>query len=120
MCACVYVKKEEKDLKIPLTNCLFRDILYGRKDYSYLEVPVMVAKFGKCADNMTKEEMSLWLRNIENKPLKKAMLEIIDFYDCARIDEKMLIEDCLGSIGFLKETFCAVAEEESVREEKDQ
>lgn len=79
----------------------------------------MVAKFGKCADNMTREEMSLWLRNIENKSLKEAMLEIIDFYDCARIDEKTLIEDCLGSIEFLKETFCAVAEEGSVREEKD-
>lgn len=79
----------------------------------------MVTKFGKCADNLNREEMSLWLRNIENKSLKEAMLEIIDFYDCARIDEKILIEDCLGSIGFLKETFCAVAEKGSVREEKD-
>ena len=80
----------------------------------------MVTKFGKCADNMTKDEMGLWLRNIGGKSFKEAMLEIIDFYDCARIDERMLIEDCLGSIGFLKETFGVVAEERSAREEKDQ
>lgn len=79
----------------------------------------MITSFGKCSNDMTKDEISLWISNMSNKSFVDAISEIADFYVHARPSEKNLIEDCLGSMGFWEETFNIKTEENSNVEEND-
>ena len=72
----------------------------------------MITSFGKCSSDITKDEISLWMSNISNKSFADAISEIVDFYAHARPSEKNLIEDCLSSMEFLKETFDIKVEED--------
>lgn len=63
----------------------------------------MITNFGKCSDDMTRDEMLLWFSNMRKKKFEDAIAEILDFYIHAHTCEKNLIEDCLCSMDFLRE-----------------
>lgn len=79
----------------------------------------MITNFGKCSDDMTRDEMLLWFSNMRKKKFEDAIAEILDFYTHAHACEKNLIEDCLCSADFLREAFDIQEEKENGDDEEE-
>ena len=79
----------------------------------------MITHFGKCSDDMTRDEMLLWFSNMRKKKFEDAIAEILDFYTHAHTCEKNLIEDCLCSVDFLREAFDVQEEKERGDDEEE-